>query len=147
MFMTGLIIEYVLNALLWFTVLLLVGGLYAVIQVRRGADLDLSNWLAGLSLIAGAAPYVGLFGTVWHIIEALSGIGTGNLNVAAIAQPIGQALYATLWGLGSAIPAVIGHRVILMLVPEPPSESAPAAAASEASNGNAAEGDFPATGA
>jgi hypothetical protein len=129
--MIGLIIQYVLYGLLWVTVLAVVGGLYTVIRVRRGSDFDLSNWLGALSLIAGTAPYVGLFGTVWHIIEALSGIGTGNLNVAAIAQPIGQALYATLWGLGSAIPALVGHRVILMLVPADDVDESPSAAVGE----------------
>ena len=76
--------------------------------------LSIQPWLAGLSLIAASAPYIGLFGTVWHIIAALSGIGGGNLNVAAIAMPIGEALYATLWGLGAAIPALVAHRTILL---------------------------------
>jgi hypothetical protein len=116
--MIGTIIQYLLYAVLWLTVMLIVSGLFAVFQVRRGSELNLSHWLGGLSLIAGSAPYIGLFGTVWHIIQALAGIGAGNLNVAAIAQPIGQALYATLWGLACAIPALVGHRVILMLAPD-----------------------------
>lgn len=116
--MIGNIVQYVLYALLWLTVMLIVSGLFAVVQARRGASINLSHWLGGLSLIAGSAPYVGLFGTIWHIIQALSGIGTGNLNVAAIAQPIGEALYATLWGLGCAIPALIAHRMLMMLAPE-----------------------------
>lgn len=116
--MIGNIVQYVLYVLLWLTVMLIVSGLFAVVQARRGASINLSHWLGGLSLIAGSAPYVGLFGTVWHIIQALSGIGTGNLNVAAIAQPIGEALYATLWGLGCAIPALIAHRMLMMLAPE-----------------------------
>ena len=116
--MIGNIVQYVLYALLWLTVMLIVSGLFAVVQARRGTSINLSHWLGGLSLIAGSAPYVGLFGTVWHIIQALSGIGAGNLNVAAIAQPIGEALYATLWGLGCAIPALIAHRLILIREPE-----------------------------
>lgn len=127
--MIGTIIQYMLYAILWLTVMLIVSGLFAVFQVRRGSDLNLDHWLGGLSLIASNAVYVGLFGTVWHIIQALSGIGVGNLNVAAIAKPIGEALYATLWGLACAVPAQVGHRVLLMLAPldeEPASTAATA---------------------
>lgn len=116
--MIGTIVQYLLYALCWFTLFLIVSGLFAVVQARRGKVVNLDAWLGGLSLIAGSAPYIGLFGTVWHIIQALGGIGSGNLNVAAIAQPIGEALYATLWGLGCAIPALIAHRVILMTAPD-----------------------------
>lgn len=115
--MIGLIVQYLLYALCWLTLFLAVSGLFAVVQARRGKSVNLDFWLGGLSLIAGSAPYIGLFGTVWHIIQALGGIGSGNLNVAAIAQPIGEALYATLWGLGCAIPALVAHRVILMTAP------------------------------
>lgn len=116
--MIGTIVQYLLYALCWFTLFLIVSGLFAVFQARRGKAVNLDAWLGGLSLIAGSAPYIGLFGTVWHIIQALGGIGSGNLNVAAIAQPIGEALYATLWGLGCAIPALVAHRVILMTAPD-----------------------------
>jgi biopolymer transport protein ExbB/TolQ len=116
--MIGTIIQYVLYAILWLTVMLIVSGLFAVYQVRRGSNLNLDRWLGPLSLIASNAVYVGLFGTVWHIIQALSGIGVGNLNVAAIAKPIGEALYATLWGLACAVPAQVGHRILLMLYPD-----------------------------
>jgi len=116
--MIGTIVQYLLYALCWFTLFLIVSGMFAVVQARRGKVVNLDAWLGGLSLIAGSAPYIGLFGTIWHIIQALGGIGSGNLNVAAIAQPIGEALYATLWGLGCAIPALIAHRVILMTAPD-----------------------------
>lgn len=116
--MVGLVVQYALYALFWATVVLVVGGLYLAHRARRGAPVSPDPWLAGLALIASSAPYVGLFGTVWHIIQALSGIGGGNLNVAAIAQPIGEALYATLWGLGCAIPALVGHRLMLAMLPD-----------------------------
>lgn len=115
--MTGQIIQYALYGLFWLTILMVVGGLFMIFRARAGAQTNLDPWLAGLALIASGAPYVGLFGTVWHIIQALSGIGAGNLNVAAIAHPIGEALYATLWGLGCAIPAMVTHRLMLVMAP------------------------------
>lgn len=117
--MIGSIIQYLLYGVFWLTALLAIGGGVLTYYARHGREVAIDPWLAGLALIAASAPYLGLFGTVWHIIQALSGIGAGNLNVAAIAQPIGNALYATLWGLGCAIPALIAHRVILLLCPAP----------------------------
>lgn len=118
--MIGNIVQYVLYALLFLATTLSVAGLYLAMHVRRGKQLEseVGVALAGLSLLSSVAPYIGLFGTVWHIIQALGGIGGGNLNVAAIAQPIGEALYATLWGLGAAILALIAHRTVLVMLPD-----------------------------
>lgn len=119
--MTGNFIQYLLYALLAFTITLVLAGGYLTFHARRDSSLELGPvlgaTLTGLALIAATAPYIGLVGTVWHIIQALSGIGNGNLNVAAIAKPIGEALYATLWGLSCAIPALIAHRVMLAALP------------------------------
>lgn len=117
--MIGTLIQYLLYGVFWLTILLAVGGGLMTYYARQGRQVAIDPWLAGLALIAASAPYLGLFGTVWHIIQALAGLGTGNLNVAAIAHPIGQALYATLWGLGCAIPALVAHRLILLLGPVP----------------------------
>ena len=118
--MIGNIVQYVLYAVLFLAATLSVAGIYLAVHVRRGKQLDteVGVSLAGLSLLSGVSPYVGLFGTVWHIIQALGGIGGGNLNVAAIAQPIGEALYTTLWGLGAAILALVAHRIVLVLLPD-----------------------------
>lgn len=115
--MIGNIVQYALYALLFLAVALSVFGFYLTYHARRGnvLEAEMTATLAGLSLLAGASPYIGLFGTVWHIIQALGGIGGGNLNVAAIAQPIGLALYTTLWGLGAAILSLISHRIILVM--------------------------------
>lgn len=121
--MIGNFVQYILYGIFWLTILLAVGGGLVARAARQGKSVKVDPYLAGLALIAACAPYVGLFGTVWHIIQALSGIGTGNLNVAAIAHPIGEALFATLWGLGCAIPALIAHRVILMVLPETGTEA------------------------
>lgn len=115
--MIGNIVQYVLYFMVVVTVFLAVFGGYLTMHVRKGRDLDVTPVLIGLGLMAAVAPYIGLFGTVWHIIQALGGIGGGNLNVAAIAKPIGEALYATMWGLACAIPALIAHRIILGLLP------------------------------
>lgn len=118
--MIGEIVQYVLYGLLFLAAMLAFAGFYLALAARKGSfvNSEVNKTLAGLSLLAGVSPYVGLFGTVWHIIQALGGIGGGNLNVAAIAQPIGEALYATLWGLGAAIVALVAHRIILVLLPD-----------------------------
>lgn len=116
--MIGDIVQFVLYGLVIATAYAITAGILVTYFVRKGRNLDVVPVLAGLSLIASAAPYIGLFGTVWHIIQAMGGIGGGNLNVAAIAKPIGEALYATLWGLGCAIPALIAHRGIQIFLPD-----------------------------
>ena len=118
--MIGTLVQYILYAMLFTAVAMSVFGFYLTFHARRGRILEAETAMAlsGLALLAGVSPYVGLFGTVWHIIQALGGIGGGNLNVAAIAQPIGEALYTTLWGLGTAIISLVAHRVILVAFPE-----------------------------
>jgi biopolymer transport protein TolQ len=60
-----------------------------------------------LATIASAAPFIGLFGTVWGIMVAFGRIGaTGSTNLAIVAPGISEALIATAAGLFAAIPAV-----------------------------------------
>ncbi|KVP65528.1 hypothetical protein WJ96_03950 [Burkholderia ubonensis] len=131
--MIGNIVQYALYSLLFLAATMAVAGFYLAFHARRGKPLEAetATTLAGLSLLSAIAPYVGLFGTVWHIIQALGGIGGGNLNVAAIAQPIGEALYATLWGLGTAIVALVAHRIILVLLPDTDDAATSTAAAKQ----------------
>ncbi len=64
-----------------------------------------------LATIAAVSPFVGLFGTVWGIIEAFQGIGsTGNASLATVAIPIAEALVATALGLVAAIPALMAFN-------------------------------------
>ena len=146
--MTEAIIQSILYFTLWCAVAFTCAGFYLTWKLPKQEQgrlasaaglaqaVELEFWiyrcLTALSVISVSAPYIGLFGTVWHIIGALSGIGGGNLNVAAIAAPIGQALYATLWGLGAAIPALIAHRLIASVMAlrgqEKAQEAAPAKA-------------------
>lgn len=67
--------------------------------------------LSVLASIGSAAPFIGLFGTVWGIMNAFRGIGlTGDANLAVVAPGIAEALFATALGLVAAIPAVIGYN-------------------------------------
>lgn len=63
---------------------------------------------AVLASVGSTAPFVGLFGTVWGIMEALKVIGaTGQATIDIVAGPIGEALIATAVGILAAIPAVL----------------------------------------
>lgn len=68
------------------------------------------SWLA---TVASSAPFVGLFGTVWGIMNSFQNIGaTGNANLAAVAPGISEALIATAIGLAAAIPAAIAYNYL-----------------------------------
>ncbi len=81
----------------------------------RGAELtQLESTVPFLGTTASAAPFVGLFGTVWGIMNAFSDIySQGNANLATVAQPISHALIATAFGLFAAIPAVVAYNSFL----------------------------------
>jgi biopolymer transport protein TolQ len=71
----------------------------------------LERYLPFLATTASAAPFIGLFGTVWGIMTAFHGIGQqGSASLAVVAPGISEALIATAFGLGAAIPAVIGYN-------------------------------------
>ena len=66
------------------------------------------SWLA---TIANGATFVGLFGTVWGIIDAFHGLGVaGNATLRAVAPGISEALITTAAGLAVAIPALVGYN-------------------------------------
>jgi biopolymer transport protein TolQ len=66
-----------------------------------------SSTLGFLATAGNTAPFIGLFGTVWGIMNSFRGIGlTGSANLAAVAPGISEALIATAAGLATAIPAV-----------------------------------------
>jgi biopolymer transport protein TolQ len=66
-----------------------------------------------LSSIASASPFVGLFGTVWGIMDAFLRIGVEkSASLPVVAPAIGEALIATAFGLVAAIPATIGYNYI-----------------------------------
>jgi biopolymer transport protein TolQ len=71
----------------------------------------MEHYLGILATIAAVSPFVGLFGTVWGIIDAFRGIGaTGNASLATVAIPISEALVATAMGLVAAIPALMAYN-------------------------------------
>ena len=75
---------------------------------------QLDRHLGILATTGSITPFIGLFGTVWGIMNAFQGIGiTGSANLAAVAPGISEALVATAAGLAAAIPAVIGYNLLL----------------------------------
>ena len=83
--------------------------LAAAEEVRR-AEKGMS-WLATTGSVS---PFIGLFGTVWGIIDAFSGLGTaGAASLRAVAPGISEALFTTAAGLVTAIPAVIFYNQFL----------------------------------
>jgi biopolymer transport protein TolQ len=72
---------------------------------------DLEKRLGFLATIGSAGPFIGLFGTVWGIMNAFTAIATSeNTSLAVVAPGIAEALLATALGLLAAIPAVIGYN-------------------------------------
>lgn len=73
--------------------------------------LRLEKRLPWLSTIASAAPFIGLFGTVWGIMDAFQGLSSGGpATIQRVAPGISEALIATAVGLAAAIPAVIAYN-------------------------------------
>lgn len=69
--------------------------------------------LPWLAITAAVTPFIGLFGTVWGIIDAFHGLGTaGAATLRAVAPGISEALVTTAAGLATAIPAVIAYNLL-----------------------------------
>ena len=76
---------------------------------REGQRIE--EGLGVLSVVATSSPFIGLFGTVWGILNAFSAIASaGNTNLTTVAPAIAEALFATAIGLVAAIPAYIGYN-------------------------------------
>ena len=82
--------------------------------LRNGIDQEAARVEHGLTIMASAgsaAPYIGLFGTVWGIYHALVNIGlSGQGTLDKVAGPVGEALIMTALGLAVAIPAVLAYN-------------------------------------
>ena len=73
----------------------------------------IENGLGVLSVVATASPFIGLFGTVWGIMNAFGRIAAaGNTNLTTVAPAIAEALFATAIGLAAAIPAYIAYNPV-----------------------------------
>ena len=71
----------------------------------------LQQGLAMLATVGSTAPFVGLFGTVWGIYNALVSIGmSGQASIDKVAGPVGESLIMTAIGLAVAVPAVLGYN-------------------------------------
>jgi biopolymer transport protein ExbB len=74
----------------------------------------LQDGLAFLATVGSTAPFVGLFGTVWGIYNALVKIGiSGQASIDKVAGPVGEALIMTAFGLAVAVPAVMGYNWLI----------------------------------
>jgi biopolymer transport protein ExbB len=79
-------------------------------QINRVSQ-RLESGLTLLASVGSTAPFVGLFGTVWGIYHALSGVAmSGTIQIDKVAGPVGEALIMTAIGLVVAIPAVLGYN-------------------------------------
>src|SRR5579859_4897069 len=90
---------------------------WITMSLQRAVDQVNSKLQSGLGLLAtvgSVAPFVGLFGTVWGILNALVGIGiAGQASIDKVAGPVGEALIMTAIGLFVAVPAVWGYNWLL----------------------------------
>ncbi len=74
----------------------------------------LTDGMAFLATVGSTAPFVGLFGTVWGIYNALVKIGiSGQASIDKVAGPVGEALIMTAIGLAVAVPAVMGYNWLI----------------------------------
>jgi biopolymer transport protein TolQ len=77
----------------------------------------LERYLHFLATTGSTTPFIGLFGTVWGIMNAFTGIGAaGSASLAVVAPGIAEALITTAMGLAAAIPAVIAYNYYLSRV-------------------------------
>jgi biopolymer transport protein TolQ len=83
-----------------------------VMNVTVGREMDrVERFMSFLATVGATAPFVGLFGTVWGIMNSFSSIAAAkNTSLAVVAPGIAESLFATALGLVAAIPAVIAYN-------------------------------------
>jgi biopolymer transport protein TolQ len=82
------------------------------IAIQREME-RLERWMIFLATVGSAAPFIGLFGTVWGIMNSFSAIaGMQNTSLAVVAPGIAEALFATAIGLVAAIPATVAYNML-----------------------------------
>jgi biopolymer transport protein TolQ len=84
-------------------------------QVAAGDEVRrLEKWMSWLATTGSVSPFIGLFGTVWGVMDAFAGLGdAGTASLRAVAPGIAEALVTTAMGLFAAIPAVIAYNYYL----------------------------------
>tara|TARA_E500000331_G_scaffold35032_1_gene29155 strand:+ start:647 stop:1318 length:672 start_codon:yes stop_codon:yes gene_type:complete len=83
-----------------------------VMQITLNRELEqLERYMTFLASVGSTAPFVGLFGTVWGIMNSFAAIAISkNTSLAVVAPGIAEALFATALGLVAAIPAVVAYN-------------------------------------
>ena len=89
-----------------------VEGAQRTMRVALNREVDeLENHLSFLATVGSISPYIGLFGTVWGIMNSFLALGTvQHASIGSVAPGIAEALIATAMGLFAAIPAVIAYN-------------------------------------
>jgi biopolymer transport protein TolQ len=84
-------------------------------QVAAGEEVRrLETGMSWLATTGSVSPFIGLFGTVWGVMDAFAGLGdAGTASLRAVAPGIAEALITTAMGLFAAIPAVIAYNYYL----------------------------------
>src|SRR5690554_6792077 len=91
--------------------------LHALRQQAHIEQTRMENGLSILASVGSTAPFIGLFGTVWGIMNALKAISaSGSASLDVVAGPIGEALIATAVGIATAVPAVLAYNYFLRKV-------------------------------
>ena len=95
-------------------------GVQRALQIASSAELTrMEQWLTWLATTGAVSPFIGLFGTVWGIIDAFHGMGTaGTASLRSVAPGISEALITTAAGLFAAIPAVIAYNQYIQRIKE-----------------------------
>src|SRR6478736_167927 len=96
------------------------GAVRSILAIQRAMQISSSEEISRfernmpwLAITGAVAPFVGLFGTVWGIIDAFHGLGAaGAATLRAVAPGISEALITTAAGLAAAIPAVIAYNLL-----------------------------------
>lgn len=88
-----------------------------LLSLKQQAYLEQKRMDGGVAILASigsTAPFIGLFGTVWGIMNALRTItATGSAGLDVVAGPIGEALIATAIGIATAVPAVLAYNYFM----------------------------------
>jgi biopolymer transport protein TolQ len=93
-------------------------GIESISRVLRRSIMEevtrLESYLTFLATTGSTCPFIGLFGTVWGIMNAFRGIGVkSSASIGVVASGISEALIATAFGLFAAIPAVVAYNYYL----------------------------------
>ncbi len=97
-----------------------VESIHRALQIASSAELTrYERWMSFLATCGGVTPFIGLFGTVWGIMDAFYGLANANTaSFHSVAPGIAEALITTAAGLFAAIPAVVAYNYFLQRIKE-----------------------------